>query len=137
MNDIVRVGRVSSIDYVAGTISVYYEDKTASVTSHFATLSNEEYHMPKIGDMVVVIHLSNGTSQGIVLGTIWNEGNKPTKSGESLFYKTLTNQCSIFSDSADIILTTKNGTLSVNEIIKLKSEIEDLKQRVKTLEAKK
>ena len=73
MADIIRVGRVSSIDYVKGMISVFYEDKTAAVTAIMPTLANGEYRMPGIGEMVVVAHLSNGTSEGIVLGTIWND----------------------------------------------------------------
>ena len=54
-----RVGRVSAINYEAGTISVVYEDQDGSVTKDVPMLSHE-YFMPEVGMQVAVCHLSNG-----------------------------------------------------------------------------
>lgn len=89
-NSEIRTGKVSSIDYEKGMIRITYPDKDDSVTMDFATLNyNDEYRMPKVGQQVVVAHLSNGSSRGVILGEIWNKQNLPKESGENLFRKDL------------------------------------------------
>lgn len=61
-NEIFRVGKVSSIDYAAGLVRVVYPDKDNSVTAPLPMLCTE-YNMPKVGDPVMVLHLSNGTGR--------------------------------------------------------------------------
>ena len=74
----IRIGQVSSINYKSGMIKVLYNDYNNSVTKDIPYLSfNDEYKMPAIGQYVLVVHLSNGNEAGIVLGTYWNEANKP------------------------------------------------------------
>ncbi len=86
----IRVGRVSSIDYASGMIKVVYTDKDNSVTRSIPYLNmNGEYKMPNIDDMVLVLHLSNGSAMAIVAGTFWNEANKPVEGGKGLFRKEL------------------------------------------------
>lgn len=75
-NDIFRVGKVSSIDYAAGLVRVAYPDKDNSVTAPLPMLCTE-YNMPQVGDPVMVLHLSNGTEAGLVLGRYWSNNNKP------------------------------------------------------------
>ncbi len=92
MKDIIRTGEVSSIDYKNGMIKVTYPDRDNDVTDSIPYLSlNGEYKMPNEGDMVVVLHLSNGSSFGIALGTFWSDGNKPYKTGKGLYRKELSN----------------------------------------------
>ncbi|SHM81894.1 hypothetical protein SAMN02746066_03414 [Anaerosporobacter mobilis DSM 15930] len=92
MKDIIRTGEVSSIDFENGMIKVTYPDRDNDVTDSIPYLSlNGEYKMPNIGDMVVVLHLSNGSSFGIALGTFWSYGNKPFKTGKGLYRKELSN----------------------------------------------
>lgn len=43
--------------------------------------------MPEVGDSVVVGHLSNGSSRGIVIGTYWNTKNKPPECGRGIYKK--------------------------------------------------
>lgn len=75
---LVRIGRVSSIDAASGMISVTYPDLDDSTTAKFPVFSfTDEYKMPQIGQSVLVLHLSNGQSAGIVLGRYWNETNAP------------------------------------------------------------
>ena len=84
----IRVGKVSSIDYAAGLVRVAYHDKDDSVTQPIPMLSNE-YNMPKVGDQVLVLHLSNGAEAGLVLGRYWNGKNKPPEGAAGLFRKDL------------------------------------------------
>lgn len=83
-----RIGTVSSVDAETGMVSVLYEDRDGEVTEllPYATF-NEEYKLPMIGAKVIVLHLSNGTEMGIVLGTYWNEHNAARNPGT--FHKDL------------------------------------------------
>lgn len=87
-NDIFRVGKVSSIDYAAGLVRVAYHDKDDSVTAPLPMLCTE-YNMPQVGDPVMVLHLSNGTEAGLVLGRYWSNNNKPPEGAAGLFRKDL------------------------------------------------
>ena len=81
----IRIGRVSSIDYENGMISVTYPDLDDSVTDDLPVFSmGDEYKMPP-----VVLHLSNGCAAGVVMGRYWNEANKPSVSGKGVFRKEL------------------------------------------------
>ena len=56
----IRIGRVSSIDYGNGMISVTYPDLDDSVTDDLPVFSmGDEYKMPPVGAEVLVLHLSN------------------------------------------------------------------------------
>ena len=59
-----RTGRVSAIDYEAGTYEVTYFDRGKSVTRQINAMSNGEYKMPCVGQVVSVAHNSNGTAAG-------------------------------------------------------------------------
>ena len=57
MNDqMLRIGKISSINYPKGTARVTYEYRDDSTTIELPFLA-WEYWMPKIGDRVVVGHL--------------------------------------------------------------------------------
>ena len=87
---LVRKGRISSIDYNMGMAQVVYQDRDNEVTSSMPYLNyNKEYHMPKIGENVLVLHLSNGESRGIIIGGYWNQSNRPKEAGEGLYRKEL------------------------------------------------
>lgn len=89
-NTDIRIGKVSSVDYENGMLRVVYNDKGQSVTANlpYASLNNE-YKMPKVGESVLVAHLSNGSSRGVVVGGYWNKSNKPKESGQGLYRKDL------------------------------------------------
>ena len=102
----IRIGRVSSVNYETGMARVTYRDKDETVTSEFPMLTNnEEYRMPEIGQQVLVAHLSNGSSRGAVIGTIWNQKNIPKESGKGLYRKDL----STYKDAAYIHYSDETG----------------------------
>jgi len=82
-----RTGRVSSIDYEAGTYEVTYTDRGKSVTKKINAMSNGEYKMPKIGQIVSVSHNSNGAAAATTTGTVWNKTNKPAEGFKGLYRK--------------------------------------------------
>ena len=85
---IAKGGDTISIDYAAGLVRVAYHDKDDSVTAPLPMLCTE-YNMPQVGDPVMVLHLSNGTEAGLVLGRYWSNNNKPPEGAAGLFRKDL------------------------------------------------
>ena len=76
----IRLGKISSIDYAKGMARVVYHEKDDDVTRLIPLLSHE-YKMPPVGSQVLVVHLSNGTEAGVVLGRPWSEKNAPPEGG--------------------------------------------------------
>lgn len=87
----VRTGRVSSINYSAGTARVTYADKDGTVTKEVPFVANNEYNMPKVGDMVSVTCNSNGTVAATIGGSTWNDNNRPYEGYEGLYRKEYSN----------------------------------------------
>lgn len=129
MNDVIRIGKVSSVDYEKGMVSVYYEDRTAMVTSIMPVLSNGRYKMPKIGESILVAHLSNGTNAAVVLGTVFNDANVPKSSGQNVYYEELSDNTMISSDGIDITLKAAAGSINVSTILNLIKRVEALERR--------
>lgn len=129
MNDVIRIGKVSSVDYEKGMISVYYEDRTAMVTSIMPVLSNGRYKMPKVGESILVAHLSNGTNAAVVLGTVFNDANVPKSSGQNVYYEELSDNTMISSDGTDITLKAATGSINVSTLLNLIKRVEALERR--------
>lgn len=87
MGNPIRTGRVSSVNYQEGTFEVTYFDRGKSVTQKINAVSNGEYKMPNIGQVVSVIHNSNGVAAAVSVGTIWNATNRPAEGFKGLFRK--------------------------------------------------
>lgn len=105
-NSEIRIGRVSSINYEKGMARVTYRDKDETVTTEFPMLNfNDEYRMPKVGQDVMVAHLSNGSSRGVVMGTVWNRKYAPVETGEDLYRKDLSRK----KDAAYVRYDDKSG----------------------------
>ena len=127
--EVIRIGRVSSIDYKKGMVSVYYEDKTASVTALLPMLSNGEYKMPGIGELVLVAHLSNGTTQGIVIGTIWNDEQVPKVNGAGEYIKSLSGETYIKASTSDITFQIPSGSISVSQMLTALNRLSALEKK--------
>lgn len=68
-----RIGYVSSIDYENALCEVHYPDRDDTVTEKVPFISNREYRMPEVEDLVAVLHPGDSPEDAVVLGTIWNE----------------------------------------------------------------
>ena len=51
-----RIGYVSSIDYENALCEVHYPDRDDTVTEKAPFISNREYRMPEVDDLVAVLH---------------------------------------------------------------------------------
>ncbi len=91
-----RIGKVSTVNYKTGMVSVIYEEENNAVTAKMPCLSfNGEYKMPKADDYVAVAYLSNGSSIGLILGSFWNETNRPKYPGKGIYHKEISPDCFI------------------------------------------
>lgn len=88
MENEIRQGKVSAVNYATGMVRVVYHDKDDSVTREIPMLS-DEYNMPAPGDLVLVLHLSNGTEAGVVMGRPWSGKHKPPEGAAGLYRKDL------------------------------------------------
>lgn len=118
---LIRIGRVSSVNPDSGMVSVTYADLDDSTTDEFPVFSfTDEYKMPGIGQEVLVLHLSNGQTAGIVMGRIWNRRNIPPNIGGSVFHKELGQsygEAYIEYNGGDMILKDGNaGAIRLSQI---------------------
>lgn len=106
MLDIIRIGRIHTIDYENGTASVMYSDRNNQPSPQFPFFSSA-YDMPQVDDMVVVLLLPNSTSKGFILGVPWSAKKKPSGGAAGVFYKK-------FHDGAYIKYNSKTKTMEIS-----------------------
>ncbi len=117
MDDIVRIGRVSSVD-ASGMVAVTYPDRGTGATTPLPVLANGLYRAPQVGDMVAVAHMGNGSEEGVVLGILHNEAQKMAGAGIS--------QAVLDFSNGSLLLRDSGGSDTVGNILK----------RIEALEAK-
>lgn len=133
--DVSRIGNISTIDAAKGTAKVHYAD-TGNTTSDLPLFRfGDEFNPPNVGDQVVVIHLSNDSSSGVILGKFWDETEPPKVSqgyrkgfgGEA--YETV--QAGTYTLHADeIVLEGKSGSMTLSQILLLEKRVSDLERRI-------
>ena len=128
MADNIRVGNVSSIKYKKGLIEVTYPDLDDSVTDALPVFSlTGEYKMPKVGDEVLVVHLSNGETAGIVLGKFWGGDEKPKAYGQNVFRKELGDtqgECYIQYKDGKLSFKSPEGSTTLGSILQRLAALE-------------
>lgn len=83
---VLRVGKISSINYPNGTARVTYEDRGEATTKEMPFIA-WEYWMPRIADTVLVGHLTNGTASAVILGPFWHQNHRPAEGAAGLYRK--------------------------------------------------
>lgn len=81
IKNLIKVGRVSSVDPAAATARVVFEDQGVvsydlPVIQH-QTLKNKDYCLPDVGEHVVCLFLPTGNAEGFVLGAIYSDEDQP------------------------------------------------------------
>lgn len=110
----IRLGKISTINYERGMASVVYPDRNNEPSPDFPFFSTT-YEMPKVDDMVVVILLPNSTAKGFILGVPWSSVNIPPEAGKGIF-------CKHFSDGAYVKYNANTKEMEVSaEQVKIKS----------------
>lgn len=131
--DMIRVGKVSSINKEAGLLRVTYQDRDRNTTAEIPMLNfGGEYKLPSVGEMVAVAHLDNDTSMGVVLGTYWNDKNKPKGAG-AVFRKDLgggayleVKGSQLVIHGTEVILSCSSGSIKVSELISMKEKLDSM-----------
>lgn len=119
----IRVGYISAYNEETGTASVYYPDRSHDVTAELPIFSPcGLLQILKKGDQVLVLHLSNGSAAGIIIGESLSEGDTP--------------KASIYVNSDNLTLKDPAGTFTLSQIIALKTQVDALEAKVSALEAK-
>ena len=94
----------------------------------------DEFNPPNVGDQVIVIHLSNDSSSGVILGKFWDETEPPKIKqgyrkgfGEGAYETAQTGVYTLHAD--EIILEGKSGSMTLSQIIELEKRVTDLEGR--------
>lgn len=88
--DIIRIGRVSSVDENSVTARVIFEDRDSMVSDDLSilmpfTMKDKMYFIPAINEQVLCIMLPNSTSKGYIAGSIYNASDKPPVQSKDKF----------------------------------------------------
>lgn len=132
MEDIVRVGFISTVSPEKGTAQVYYPDRGSTTGQLQLFAFRSEFSPPEVGDQVVVAHLSNDTSSGVILGRFWGEGDPPPGADyrkgfgvgayEERKGDTFTVHC------GEIRLDGDGGSITLSELVSLRERVEALER---------
>lgn len=88
IKNLIRIGKVSSINAEKATVKVAFMDKDNMVSDDLQLLmlsakDVKSYKMPSIGSVVLCIFLpnlsGNGLAQGYVIGEVYTETDKPVQ----------------------------------------------------------
>lgn len=110
--DIVRVGKVSSINSENCTARVVFSDKSDLVSFELpilvrGTLKNKDYWMPVPGEQVVCVLLPSGVARGFVIGALYSEKDKPPTNDPN-------KRVMSFSDGTTFEYDKSNNTLTID-----------------------
>lgn len=136
---VLRIGKISSVNYAKGTARVTYEDRGGDTTAELPFVA-WEYWMPQIADKVLVGHLSNGMATGVIIGPVWNGGKRPPAPGKARYHKEISHTGKAYVDYQDetnaLVLRAGRVKILVNDsdTLDLYAEIQDLKRRVSAIE---
>lgn len=148
----IRVGKVTNVYPATGKVQVHYEDEgNTSLPLSLLTMNNE-VSLPTVGDKVLTIHMSNGSSKGFVLGTYYGGSTKPKATGG--YYKDLgggayvacqdgaytLKASNITIQASDITLTGAAGSITLKDLIQQLEEVgsalEEIESKMEELEYK-
>jgi len=86
LQNLIRIGVVSSVNEENGTVRVLFEDKDNMVSAELPLLSYE-YNIPNIKDQVLCLFLPNGIEAGFCIGSFYSLINPPPIKNKDIFYK--------------------------------------------------
>lgn len=123
LRNLIRIGTVSSINAVNGTVRVLFEDKDNMVSCELPMLSNE-YNMPSVKDQVLCLFLANGIENGFCIGRYYSEINKPPVQSENIYCKRFDDGTLIQYDKSlkELTINSKNP-LTINGDFKVNGNI--------------
>lgn len=116
IKNIIRIGRVSSIDVSTNTARVAFSDKDDLVSGNLmivnrGSMADKDYWMPDIDEQVLCLMLPNksgqGLNEGFIIGSFFSKEDKPQeRSAEVRAIK--------FGDGTVIKHDRSTGNLTIN-----------------------
>lgn len=119
LNNLIRIGTVSSINYKEGKLRVCFKDQDNIVTDELPMLSFE-YEMPNVGEPVLCLFLGNGIANGFCLGRYFYDEDIPSEFGKDIYLKRFLKDATLKYDRSSKTLTLNadqiifNGNLNIN-----------------------
>lgn len=129
MNDLIKVGEVSSIDPARGTARVVFDDEESLVSYDLPviqrnTLETKDFHSPSVGEDVLCLFLPSGPEEGFILGSFYAGEIKPPEStktrrttvfedGTVVQYDMAAHRFTILIDGTSIVFDRASGTITV------------------------
>lgn len=88
INNLIRIGTISSINPKNAKARVMFEDRNNVVSKELPmlfqrTIGTQDYVIPKVGEQVLCLFLSNGLEEGYILGSYYTEKNIPPGNDEN------------------------------------------------------
>lgn len=119
VRNLIRVGKVNSVNAVSGTVDVLFEDRDNQILSDLPLLAIE-YDIPEIGQQALCLFLGNDIERGFCLKTFYSDIYRPPVANEKLYRKQFDSDTYIEfnKDSRELSVHSKNpitikGNLSV------------------------
>lgn len=113
LKNLIKVGEVSSINPTKSTARVVFGAQNVVshdlVVLHRQTRNNKDYYMPDIGEQVVCVFLPTGNAEGFILGSVYNDEDKPPTNDPS-------KRVVVFKDGTKIEYDSSESTLTINAI---------------------
>ena len=135
MEDVIRIGTISTVDADHGMAQVYYQDRDSTTGQLHLFAYRAEFAPPAVGDQVIVLHLPGNTCNGVILGRFWSEADPPPV-GEN-YQKELIPGITESVQGAEYKLTapgitfqSRAGSITVAELIALRSKVEALEEKI-------
>ena len=108
--NLIRMGKISSVNYTLGRVRICFEDQDGMVTDEIPYFAFE-YDMPEINDLVVCVGLGVGVFKGFCLGGFFFSQNLPGQSGKDIYFKWFKKEAWLKYDRASKTLTIKAENL--------------------------
>lgn len=110
LNQLIKIGEVSSVDPARGTARVTFDDDDSLVSYDLQVLQrntydNKDYAMPDVNEDVVCLFLPCGSEDGFILGSVYSGEITPPESDGDV-------RTVVFSDGTKISYNRKSHTLS-------------------------
>lgn len=129
INDLIKIGEVSSINPSKCTARVVFADDDGVVSYDLPvlqrnTFKSKDYHMPDVGEDVVCLFLPSGVEEGFIVGSFYaGEVNPPeaTEKRRTVVFEDGTRACydkashmlTLTIDGTQIVFDRQNGSITV------------------------
>lgn len=105
VRNLIRVGKINSVNAAAGTVDILFEDKDNQIISDLPLMASE-YDIPKIGQQALCLFLGNDIEQGFCLKTFYSDVHHPPVANEKIYRKQFSDGTFIEykKDSSELII---------------------------------